>query len=100
MILRLLPSRASAIIFLILLALALLVLVTGLQFSLKHVKSGWLFSSSTLPIKLAWMYMSLTVGLVMLISVNIELILRALLRLVDPERDRFDDPDQHFLGAE
>ena len=50
--------------------------------------SGWIFSSASIkipfnliggkaePIKLAWMYMSLPVGIVFLISVNIELILR------------------------
>ena len=71
---RFLPSRMVKIITLFLLMISLLVLVIGLQFGLKHVDSGWLFSSSSLKwplhligmevirVKLAWMYMSLPIG--------------------------------------
>jgi TRAP-type C4-dicarboxylate transport system permease small subunit len=53
------------------------------------VNSGWLFNSSSLKlpldlvggevvrIKLAWMFMSLFVGVVLMTLVNIELILRS-----------------------
>ncbi|MEM7422663.1 MAG: TRAP transporter small permease subunit [Pseudomonadota bacterium] len=85
-----LPRRIGQALVLILLALALVVLVMAFQLGLKHVNSGWLFNSSTLkipgqliggrelPIKLAWMYMSLVVGIGLLVVVNIELILRVL----------------------
>ena len=75
---RFLPSRMVKIITLFLLMISLLVLVIGLQFGLKHVDSGWLFSSSSLKwplhligmevirVKLAWMYMSLPIGLAMM----------------------------------
>ena len=55
------------------------------------INAGWIFNSSSIkipfhliggkpePIKLAWMYMSLPVGIIFLISVNIELILRNIL---------------------
>ena len=70
-----LPSIVARALSLFLLTLALVVLIVGFQLGLKHVNSGWLFNSSTLklpldlvggkavPIKLAWMYMSLPVGL-------------------------------------
>ena len=48
MLFRFLPSKMVKIITLILLVISLLVLVVGLQFGLKHVDSGWLFSSSSL----------------------------------------------------
>ena len=63
-------------------------MIIGLELGLKHINAGWIFSSASIkipfnliggkaePIKLAWMYMSLPVGIVFLISVNIELILR------------------------
>ena len=55
---------------------------------LKHINAGWIFSSSSIKIpfsliggkteamKLAWMYMSLPVGIFLLIMVNVELALR------------------------
>ncbi|MDU8909831.1 TRAP transporter small permease [Aestuariicoccus sp. MJ-SS9] len=92
-----LPPRAAAALSLVLLFLATIVLVVGLQLGLKHVKSGWLFASSSLylplevigqkgfKIKLAWMYLSLYVGLILLLVVNIELILRSLVTMLGGE---------------
>ncbi|MCT8160831.1 TRAP transporter small permease [Pseudoruegeria sp. SHC-113] len=89
-----LPKRAGALLALALFVLSLLVLIVGVQLGYKHVNSGWLFNSSSLRlplqyiggesirIKLAWMYMSLFVGMILLISVNIELILRNLISLL------------------
>lgn len=93
MVRDLLPGRLASILSLILLALSLAVLVMGVQLGWNHVQSGWLFNSSSLRlpldllggssvrIKLAWMYMSVWVGMVLLTSVNIELILREIVRL-------------------
>ena len=79
---------------LVLLLIALLVLVIGVDLGMNHVKSGWLFASSSLKlplhligmkavkIKLAWMYMSLLVGIILLLLVNIELILRSLIGII------------------
>lgn len=89
-----LPKRAGALLALALFVVSLLVLIVGVQLGYKHVNSGWLFNSSSLRlplqyiggesirIKLAWMYMSLFVGMILLISVNIELILRNLISLL------------------
>ncbi len=89
-----LSTRVAAVLSLFLLIISFAVLIVGVQLGYKHVESGWLFASSslkiplewvgmkTIKIKLAWMYMSLFVGLILLISVNIELILRKLITLL------------------
>ena len=84
------PRPLFKLTSLLLLCLSLLVLIVSFQLGWKHVNSGWLFSSSSLKvplyligmksvkIKLAWMYMSLFTGVCLMILVNVELILRAL----------------------
>ena len=106
MLFRMLPSRMVKIVTLMLLMISLLVIVVGLQFGLKHVESGWLFSSSSLKwplhligmeairVKLAWMYMSLPVGLAMMTLVNVELIIKNFLWLWNPDLELPTDPDQ------
>ena len=106
MLFRMLPSRMVKIVTLMLLMISLLVLVVGLQFGLKHVESGWLFTSSSLKwplhligmeairVKLAWMYMSLPVGLAMMTLVNVELIIKNFLWLWNPDLELPTDPDQ------
>ena len=88
---RFLPKVISTLLALFLLVISLIVLIIGLELGLKHINAGWIFNSSSIkipfhliggkaePIKLAWMYMSLPIGIVFLISVNIELILRNIL---------------------
>lgn len=88
-----LPRRIGALLSLILLVLSLIVLVFGIKLGWNHVNSGWLFASSSLKlplsligmtsvkVKLAYMYMSLFVGLILLTAVNIELILRSMIAL-------------------
>ena len=111
MLFRMLPSRMVKIVTLMLLMISLLVLVVGLQFGLKHVESGWLFSSSSLKwplhligmeairVKLAWMYMSLPVGLAMMTLVNVELIIKNFLWLWNPNLELPTDPDQPKTGG-
>jgi len=94
MALRKLPRIPTIIATLVLLAIALTVLLVGFELSLKHVKSGWLFKSSSLKfataegqwrMPLAYMFMSLQVGIVLMISVNIELMLRSVITLLGGE---------------
>jgi TRAP-type C4-dicarboxylate transport system permease small subunit len=92
-----LPPRPGAVLALILLLISLVVLMMGIQLGWNHVNSGWLFNSSSLKIpldlvggevvriKLAWMFLSLFVGVVLLTLVNIELILRSLVTLLGGE---------------
>jgi len=88
---RFLPKIISNLLFILLLVVSLGVLIIGIQLGIKHINAGWIFNSSSIKIplsliggkteniKLAWMYMSLPVGIVFLISVNVELILRSFL---------------------
>lgn len=104
--------RIGLIFNLVLLTIAMAVLVVALQLGWKHIKSGWLFNSSSLKIpldlvggetirvKLAWMYMSLYVGFVAMTVVNVEMILKNLHMLLDPEADYGDVPDQVVMSAE
>lgn len=89
-----LPRPVAAGLALMLLMISLLVLVVGVQLGINHVNAGWLFASASLrvpmdwigmkafKIKLAWMYMSLLVGLIWLTIVNIELMMRNLITLL------------------
>lgn len=86
-----LPRAVGGVLGIFLFAVSLLVLLFALRLGWNHVNSGWLFASSslrlpldligmeTIRIKLAWMYMSLFVGIVLLTIVNLELLIRALI---------------------
>ena len=103
MLSEVLGKRASALLSLVLLFLALLVLIMGIKLGYKHVNSGFLFSSSSLKIplsligmesiklKLVYMYSSLWIGLILLTSVNFELILRSLSVLISGD-DSLEPP--------
>ena len=92
---RFLPRRGVSLLALILALTSLIVLSVAVQLGWKHVNSGWLFSSASLKIplqligfkmiklKLAWMYLSMFVGVALMIAVNIEMILRQLIVLGD-----------------
>ena len=107
---KLLPKLIENILLLILLSLSLFILIIGFQLGLQHIKIGWIFESSSIKIpfhliggeqkalKLAWMYMSLPVGIFLLILVNIELILRKLFLILKVNFDPLDDKDKESLG--
>ncbi|MEQ8308889.1 MAG: TRAP transporter small permease subunit [Hoeflea sp.] len=112
MVKDLLPARLGAVLGLALLLVSLVVLVYGFRLGLNHVNSGWLFASSSLKlpleflglglvrIKLAWMYMSLPVGLFLMILVNIELCLKSMAHLIDPDADLPEDHDRVIVAVE
>ncbi|VVT34866.1 TRAP transporter small permease subunit [Hoeflea sp. EC-HK425] len=112
MVKDLLPARLGALLGLMLLLVSLVVLVYGFRLGLNHVNSGWLFNSSSLKlpleflglglvrIKLAWMYMSLPVGLFIMTLVNVELCLKALAHLIDPEAELPEDHDRVIVAVE
>ncbi|WP_422371693.1 TRAP transporter small permease [Hoeflea sp.] len=112
MVRDLLPPRIGSVLGLALLLVSLVVLVYGFRLGLNHVNSGWLFASSSLKlpleflglglvrIKLAWMYMSLPVGLFLMILVNIELCLKSIAHLIDPDVDLPDDHDRVIVAVE
>ena len=108
---KLLPKLIENILLLILLSLSLFILIIGFQLGLQHIKIGWIFESSSIKIpfhliggeqkalKLAWMYMSLPVGIFLLILVNIELILRKLFLILNVNFDSPDNKDKESLGV-
>ena len=87
------PKPVFRIVSLILMMIGLAVLLVAVQMGWKHVNSGWLFASASLKvplsliglksikIKLAYMYMSLFTGTILMIVVMVELILRSLFGL-------------------
>jgi TRAP-type C4-dicarboxylate transport system permease small subunit len=111
MIISSMPKIAGNVLTLLLLILSLFILIVGLKLGLQHIKVGWIFNSSSIkiplfligeqskPIKLAWMYMSLPVGISMLILVNIELIFIRILSIINPNLDAGSDEDQRKLEA-
>lgn len=112
MFLGMLPSRLASVLSLFLFSVSLLVLIVGLQLGFAHVNSGWLFNSSSLKLslswfgmkmfrlKLAWMYMSLLVGVALLLIVNIELILRNIVCLLGGKDNLPEIPDIEMMGGE
>ena len=108
---KLLPKFLENILIISLLVLSLIILLIGFQLGLQHVKIGWIFNSSSLKIpfdliggeqkaiKLAWMYMSLPVGIFLLILVNIELILKKIITTVNTEINFPIDKNKEHLGV-
>ena len=108
---RFLPKILSNILVFLILIISLTVLLIGFEMGLKHINVGWIFSSSSIKIpfsliggkteamKLAWMYMSLPVGIFLLILVNIELVLRTILSIFNSQTNLSSDKDKEKLEA-
>ena len=108
---RFLPKFLSNILVFLILIISLTVLLIGFEMGLKHINAGWIFSSSSIKIpfsliggkteamKLAWMYMSLPVGIFLLILVNIELVLRTILSIFNSQTNLPLDKDREKLEA-
>ena len=92
---RLLPARAGAILALVLLAISLAVLIVAVQIGWSEVTGfAGRFATASLYVPTdmsfenwfrvprSWMMASLLVGVILLITVNIELILRSIVRLL------------------
>ena len=109
MLQRFLPKTLSNILVFLILIISLTVLLIGFEMGLRHINAGWIFSSSSIKIpysllggkteamKLAWMYMSLPVGIFLLISVNIELIFRTILSTFNSQINLPLDKDKERL---
>ena len=108
---RFLPKILSNILIFLILLVSFTVLLIGFEMGLKHINAGWIFSSSSIKIpfsliggkteamKLAWMYMSLPVGIFLLIMVNVELALRNILSFFNSKIDLPLDKDREKLEA-
>ena len=111
MLQRFLPKILSNILVFLILIISLTVLLIGFEMGLKHINAGWIFSSSSIKLpysllggkteamKLAWMYMSLPIGILLLISVNIELTLKTILSTFSSQINFPLDKDKEKLEA-
>ena len=111
MLQRFLPKILSNILVFLILIISLTVLLIGFEMGLKHINAGWIFSSSSIKLpysllggkteamKLAWMYMSLPIGILLLISVNIELTLKTILSTFSSQINFPLDKDKKRLEA-
>ena len=111
MLQRFLPKILSNILVFLILIISLTVLLIGFEMGLKHINAGWIFSSSSIKLpysllggkteamKLAWMYMSLPIGILLLISVNIELTLKTILSIFNSQINFPLDKDKERLEA-
>ena len=111
MLQRFLPKILSNILVFLILIISLSVLLIGFEMGLKHINAGWIFSSSSIKLpysllggkteamKLAWMYMSLPIGILLLISVNIELTLKTILSTFSSQINFPLDKDKERLEA-
>ena len=113
MLTRHLPSPASAILSLVLLGLSLTVMIVGVKIGWSEVTGlGGRFATDSLHYPTAWdlstwdkvpkrwMMLSLVVGLVLLISVCVELILRSLVTLTGRANRLIEIPHAVMGGAE
>lgn len=99
-----LPRRGVTLLTLFLFTVSLMVLCVAVKLGWKHVNSGWLFASASLKLplqliglkavklKLAWMYLSLFVGAVLMIFATVELIIRQIITLGGEHRHLRDIP--------
>lgn len=124
---RMLPVRAGMVLNIAILAVSLVVLVVAVQLGWKDVTGfGGQFASASLwvpvhfdyvwkdtllpteiayvpePEKIAKKYMmvSLVIGLALMVLINIELILRSLIKLLDPGAEVDPDPEMMAAGAD
>ncbi|MTI43103.1 TRAP-type C4-dicarboxylate transport system permease small subunit [Roseibium hamelinense] len=108
-----LPRTIGALLNLFLLIVCLTVLTVAVQIGYKEVTGfGGKFATASLylPLNLgfsewfriprSWMMASLLVGVALLISVNIELILRNLIKLLGGSKELPAIPDAEMAGAE
>jgi len=81
MVVDILPPLLRRILTLAIFALATIILIVLLQQSIKHFNSGFIFRSSSLGIPLAWIYLAMSVCFGLMMSINVELILRTVGRV-------------------
>ncbi|MAI57807.1 MAG: C4-dicarboxylate ABC transporter permease [Rhodobacteraceae bacterium] len=92
-LLRVLPSRLVNLLSIFLLAVSILVLYVAIDLSASHLKSGWMFKSSSLKLPydlfggkaqkmpLAWMFLSLWLGFRLMMLAALELFIRQVIIL-------------------
>ena len=110
---RMMSQRLASLLMLIILVLAAVVLAMAISIGWQHTMGfGGNFDSSSLKIPLDWfggesmrvklryMYGSLLVGVILMLAVTVELILRNLISVLDPDQDLPDLNAQDMAGAD
>ena len=108
-----LPRRTGQVLTLILLLWSAIVLFVSIQFGWKHTFGfGGNFDASAMRVPLDWvggesirvklryMYGALLAGVVLIFIVNIELILRSIILLLDPDQELPDTEQMIIAGAD
>jgi len=95
-----LPAVLGRILSILLLVLAGIVLYILLGQAINHFNSGFMFKSSSLKIPLAWIYLAMTFCFGLMMSVNTELLLRTIGRLIGNPEDFPLPVDPEVIGAE
>lgn len=108
-----LPRRIGHFLGLILLLLSAVVLAVSIQYGWNHtfgfggnfdasamrVPFDWVGGES-IRVKLRYMYGALLLGVVMILVVNVELILRSIIMLLDPDQELPDTGETMIAGAD
>jgi len=119
MVPRMMPRVMAGVLMLVIFLLSLMVLITGVILGYGEVTgfggrftspSLWIpFTLGTSPFELTfewvkmpkkYMFASLWIGCMMLVLVNIELVLRSVIGLINPDEDLPDDPYMVTGGAD
>lgn len=108
-----LPRRTGQVLMLVLLLLSTVVLFVSIQFGWKHTFGfGGNFDASAMRVPLDWvggesirvklryMYGALLAGVVLIFIVNIELILRSIILLFNPDQELPDTGETIMAGAD
>lgn len=78
--------RGRAVVELILTLMVLVLLAALLYFSIIYSQRGLGSLASSLPVRMFWIYVSMPIGMIAMLLVGIELLLRNVARLADPGR--------------
>lgn len=92
-----LPDWLRHLLEILTFSLAMIVLYVLFTQALNHFSSGFIFKSSSLKIPLAYIYLSMSVCLALLMSVNLELLMRSLGRMFS-DADDFANPEAPLIG--
>ena len=95
-----LPATLRRVLTMLLLVLSAAVLTVLLAQAVKHFNSGFLFRSSSLKIPLAWIYVAMSVCFGLMMSVNLELLLRTFGRTFGNPDDFPRPPPPEILSGE
>lgn len=81
-----LGPRGRAVVELVLTLLVLVLLAALLYFSIIYSQRGLGSLASSLPVRMAWIYVSMPLGMAAMLLVGVELLLRNIARMADPDR--------------